>query len=450
MGVRFLLPATGMDGGSSRSTVTTEQIGHRGTSLTVSLRKVRVEVVQGPDRGIFADLGDGPFIIGRAPECQLVLSDASVSWMHVELALDVAGVQVRNLGSSNGVQVGAAMVEEARIETGTCILLGRTVISLIATEQEAEMPFAPVQRFGGLVGRSLAMKMVFGRLQKFADAESPVLIEGPTGTGKELAARALHDTSLRASGPFEIIDCGAIPRHLMEAELFGVVKGAYTGADVSRQGMFERASGGTVVLDEIAELPIELQPKLLGVLERGILRRLGDSKPRRVSVRVVATTNRVLAREVQAGRFRQDLYFRLTVLRVAIPALRDRREDIPLLLEQFLEGAPPLPQAWLRVLEGHDWQGNVRELRNLVEQARAQRAADGTPLLDLHAALGGGAAAALPSLAEARQSFEKDYLRALLTRSGNNIRKAAAAAGLTRQGLYGLLARNGLRGSSEE
>jgi two-component system, NtrC family, response regulator GlrR len=237
----------------------------------------------------------------------------------------------------------------------------------------------------------------------------------------------------------------------MESELFGVVKGAYTGADVARQGLFERASGGTVVLDEIGELPMELQPKLLGVLERGVVRRVGDSKSRPVSVRVVATTNRVLAREVQAGRFRQDLYFRLTVLRVAIPALRDRREDIPLLLEQFLQGAPPLPQAWLRVLEEHDWQGNVRELRNLVEQARAQRAPDGTPLIDLHVALGGGAnAPALPSLAEARQSFEKDYLRALLTRSGNNIRKAAAAAGLTRQGLYGLLARNGLRGSNED
>ncbi|MDB4970115.1 MAG: Sigma-54 dependent transcriptional regulator [Myxococcales bacterium] len=439
-----------MDGGRSRSMDTTEQLGHRGTPLTVSLRKVRVEVVQGPDRGAFADLGDAPLLIGRAPECQLLLTDTSVSWMHVELSLDVAGVQLRNLGSSNGVQVGAALVEEARVEPGTCILLGRTVISLTATEAEAEMPFAPVQRFGGLCGRSLAMKMVFGRLQKFAGSEAPVLIEGPTGTGKELAARALHDASTRASGPFEIIDCGAIPRHLMEAELFGVVKGAYTGADVTREGLFERASNGTVVLDEIAELPIELQPKLLGVLERGILRRLGDSKPRKVSVRVVATTNRVLAREVQAGRFRQDLYFRLTVLRVAIPALRDRREDIPLLLEQFLEGAAPLPPAWMRVLEEHDWQGNVRELRNLVEQARAQRAADGTPLIDLHTALSGGAVAALPPIAEARMSFEKDYLRALLTRSGNNIRKAAAAAGLTRQGLYGLLARNGLRGSSED
>jgi DNA-binding NtrC family response regulator len=233
----------------------------------------------------------------------------------------------------------------------------------------------------------------------------------------------------------------------MVAELFGVVKGAYTGADATRPGLFERADGGTVVLDEIAELPLELQPKLLGVLERGQLRRLGESTTRKVSVRVVATTNRVLAREVQSGRFRQDLYFRLGVLRLQIPALRERREDIPLLVEEFLAGAPPLPPAWLRVLEEHDWPGNVRELRNVVERACAQRAADGTPALDLGEALGGNAK--LPSLASARQSFEREYLKALLARAGNNIRRAAELAGVTRQGLYGLLSRNGLRGGEE-
>jgi DNA-binding NtrC family response regulator len=438
-----------MNAASERHEIPTETLGADSAKpLTVNLRKVRVEVVQGPDRGAVFELGDKPLLVGRAPACGLVLTDGSVSWMHAELSLVLGGVQIRNLGSRNGVQVGAALVEDARVDPGSCILIGRTVLSLAATEAEAELPYAPVPRFGGLQGRSLAMKMVFGKLQSFAAADSPVLIEGPTGTGKEVAARALHDHSIRKDGPFEIIDCGAIPRHLMEAELFGVARGAYTGADSTRPGIFERAAGGTVVLDEIAELPIELQPKLLGVIERGKMRRLGESHARTISARVVATTNRVLAREVQAGRFRQDLYFRLTVLRVAIPPLKERREDIPLLVNQFLEGAAPLPAAWLKVLEEHDWPGNVRELRNVVERARAQKSADGTPMLDLVEAFGGGAK--LPSLQSARSTFEKEYLRALLTRTNHNIRRAAELAGLTRQGLYGLLSRNGLRGNEEE
>jgi DNA-binding NtrC family response regulator len=298
-------------------------------------------------------------------------------------------------------------------------------------------------RFGALTGRSLAMKIVFGRLAKFAEADAPVLIEGATGTGKELAARALHEHSARRDAPLEIVDCGAIPRHLMEAELFGVTRGAFTGAEVTRPGIFERADGGTVVLDEVAELSLELQPKLLGVIERGQARRLGDGRVRKISTRVIATTNRTLAREVQAGRFRQDLYFRLTVLRVLLPPLSERKDDIPLLVEDFLGGAPALPAAWMRMLEEHDWPGNVRELRNVVERARAQHSADGPPALELADQL--GRSDVLPSLQAARQKFEKEYLRALLASTGNNIRRAAEHAGVSRQGLYGLLQRNGLR-----
>ena len=434
------------DASASAGLVTTEQVSGGGRSpLTVNLKKVRVEVVQGPDAGASAELSERHVIIGRAPECDLVLSDSTVSHMHLELALVVNGVQVRNLGSRNGVQVGAAQIEEAVIDASTCILVGRTVLRLSPMEAETRLPFAPVQRVGALIGRSLKMKMVFGLVQTYAQSDAPVLIEGATGTGKELAARAIHELSKRSTGPYEIVDCGAIPENLMEAELFGVARGAFTGADVAREGLFERASGGTVVLDEIGELPLALQPKLLGVLQRGQVRRLGETNPRSVQVRVVATTNRVLAREVQAGHFRQDLYFRLSVLRLTIPALRDRLEDIPLLVEDLLGKQNPFPAAWLRVLEQYDWPGNVRELRNVLERAKSQAPdADGLHLLVE------GDGPNIDPLDTARREFERGYLRALLQKTGHNIRRAARLAGLTRQGLYGLLQRNGMRPTGNE
>jgi DNA-binding NtrC family response regulator len=428
------------------SLATTEQISG-GLPLSVPLQKIRVTVTEGPDRGRVLELGDRHQLIGRSEACDLQLTDPTVSSMHLEIALAEDGVLVRNLGSRNGVQVGVARVEEAVVEVPTAILLGRTVLGLQPTDDQTLRPLAAVQRIGGLVGRSLKMKLVFGLIQQFAGSEATVLIEGATGTGKELAARAIHDRSPRASGPYEIIDCGAIPAHLMEAELFGCARGAYTGADTARAGVFERASGGTVVLDEVGELPLELQPKLLGVIERGVVKRLGEQQPRKVSVRVIATTNRVLAREVQAQRFRQDLYFRLTVLRLALPPLRDRREDVSLLAADILGSSFPLPAAWMRVLERHDWPGNVRELRNVLERARARAGQrPGDVALDL--SLDDGRP--LDALEDARRTFEREYLTTLLHRAGDNVRRAAKLAGITRQGLYALLARHGLRNGASE
>jgi DNA-binding NtrC family response regulator len=427
----------------SQGLATTEQVG----AHEIPVRKVRVSVSEGPDRGRLLELGDRHLLIGRSEACDLKLVDPTVSGMHLELALTENGVLVRNLGSRNGVQVGVARVEEAVVEVPTSILIGRTVLRLHPSDDETLRPFAAVQRLGGLSGRSFKMKMVFGLIQQFAASDATVLVEGATGTGKELAARAIHDLSPRKSKPYEIVDCGAIPSHLMEAELFGCVRGAYTGAVESRPGVFERADGGTVVLDEIGELPLDLQPKLLGVIERGQLRRLGDQQTRKVSVRVIATTNRVLAREVQASRFRQDLYFRLTVLRLAIPPLRDRREDVALLAREILGESFELPAAWVRVLEQHEWPGNVRELRNVLERSRARaQARPGDVELELQPDGGD----AIDPIDNARKAFERDYLKRLLGQSGHNVRRAARLAGLTRQGLYALLARHGIKAADED
>jgi transcriptional regulator with PAS, ATPase and Fis domain len=427
---------------ASSGLLTTEQVGSDpGAPLTLDLKKVRVEVVQGPDRGAQIELGARHVIVGRSPVCDLVLSDTTVSGMHLELALAINGVLVRNLGSRNGVQVGSTAVVEAVVDAATSLVLGRTVLKLEPMLEGTSMPFAAVQRIGGLVGRSLKMKVIFGLIQQCAGTEAPVLIEGATGTGKELAARAIHDLSARAGAPYEIVDCGAIPEHLIEAELFGAAKGADAAAREGRAGVFERAGDGTVVLDEVGALPTALQPKLLALLERGQLRRLGETSTRRVPVRVLATTNRVLAREVRAGRFRPDLYFRLTALRLTIPSLRERKEDIPLLVAELL-GTRACPPAWLRELEEHDWPGNVRELRNVLERARAQ-VETGGPLGSIQHLLDNGPS--IDPLDIARRQFERDYLRTLLAKAGHNVRRAAQLAGMTRQGLYGLLARNGIR-----
>ncbi|HJZ88108.1 MAG TPA: sigma 54-interacting transcriptional regulator [Polyangia bacterium] len=412
------------------------------TPLTLRLNKVRAEVIQGPDRGASVEVGARRVVIGRSSGCDLVLTDQTVSAMHVELALEPNGVLVRNLGSRNGVHAGSTRIEEGVVDLGTPLLLGRSVLRMQPMEEQAEVPFAPVRRTGSLVGASLKMKIVFGLLRQYAAADAPVLIEGETGTGKELAAHAIHDLSPHAQGPYEVVDCGAIPERLVDAELFGACKGGYPGVDEPRPGVFERASGGTVVLDEIGELPVAVQQKLLGLLERGQVRRVGEDFARKVSVRVIATTNRVLAREVQAGRFRQDLFFRLTVLRLTIPPLRDRKEDIPLLVDEILGARHGFPAQWLHALTDHSWPGNVRELRNALVRAQAHARRHGTEApIDL---LVGGEGPVVEDMETARRRFERDYLKSLLTKSGHNVARAARLAGMTRQGLYRLLHRHGL------
>jgi DNA-binding NtrC family response regulator len=311
----------------------------------------------------------------------------------------------------------------------------------------AEIGLYPEGRFGRLIGDSAAMRAVFSRLARIAGRDATLLLEGESGTGKELAAEAVHEASARSGGPFVVVDCGSIPRALLEAELFGHERGAYTGANRARLGAFVHADGGTIFLDEVGELDIELQPRLLGVLERREVKPIGSSQPIPVNVRIIAATNRDLRREVNRGVFREDLYYRLAVACVRLPALRERSDDIPALVRSFLEQqgvtAPP-EEAILQRLIRRSWPGNVRELRNAVEQI----VAFGIEEVSLDEAPEQPAPIDVPfKIAKARlvEGFERNYLVSVLAQYKGNITASANAAELDRVHFLRLLDRYGLR-----
>jgi len=337
-------------------------------------RQAVVAAVSGPDAGTSCTLSGKPIRVGTAPDNDLVLTDSHVSRHHAEFRVHDQGYSVRDLGSTNGTIYRGARIHEAVIGPASEVRLGTTVLRLQPGEQTSE-PVQGQHSFEGLVGRSSAMQEVYGLLSAVAPTDATVLVEGETGTGKELVAEAIHRHSPRAQASFCIVDCGAMPDNLIESELFGHEKGAFTGAVKAREGVFERARGGTVFLDEIGELPTQLQTRLLRVLDRRQVKRVGGNIHRRVDVRLVAATNRDLATEVQAGRFRQDLFYRLAVVRIAVPPLRHRGDDIALLARHFLWQAgcadphALLTPEMLRLLQSRRWNGNVRELRNAIEEA---------------------------------------------------------------------------------
>jgi DNA-binding NtrC family response regulator len=296
------------------------------------------------------------------------------------------------------------------------------------------------------------MREVYAVLERATPTDTTILLEGETGTGKGLAAASVHKVSPRRDGPFVVVDCGAIPANLLESELFGHEKGAFTGADARRIGAFEDASGGTIFLDEIGELPLDLQPKLLRVLESRELRRVGGNRTIPVDVRVVAATNRDLRAEVNAGRFRSDLYFRLAVVKVRLPSVRERPEDIPGLVEEFLRAMAPPAEAAARLrgaefladLVRHPWPGNVRELRNHLERCLVFQDAGRLPEPE-HAAPAPGSSPYADARRRALDEWERSYLDGLLRRFPGKVAQAAAAAGLDRAYLYKLLRKHGLK-----
>ncbi len=329
----------------------------------------------------------------------------------------------------------------------------------------ARLAAAPGEQdaFHNLVGRSAPMRDVYALLEKAAQVDATVLLLGETGTGKELAARAIHYHSARREHRFVAVNCGALPAELIESELFGHARGAFTGAAVAKAGLFEEARGGTLFLDEVGELPLPAQVKLNRALQEKEIRRVGESTPVKIDVRIVAATHRDLREEVRAGRFREDLFYRLNVIAVTLPPLRDRAEDVPLLAAHFLDKHAralrrPLlgfePEALVR-LAGHGWPGNVRELENTVERAVAVASGERIGVADLPpevaaapAAAPMGALAALPyrdAVAGARDRVTREYLVALLTEFEGNVTRAAERAGLERESLHRLLRKHGLR-----
>jgi DNA-binding NtrC family response regulator len=423
---------------------------------------VRTSVVAGPSRGATA-VGK-KITLGRSRIADVAIADFTVSEFHVEIEAHEEGIEVRDLDSWNGTYFEGARIQRAVVPRGATLTLGESAVRVdVATEQQ---PASPVRdSFRSLLGKSTAMRELFALLERLAATDLAVFIEGPTGSGKELVARALHDDSARAPEPFVVLDCAALPANLAESVLFGHTTGAFTGAVEPRIGVFEAANGGTVFLDEVGDLPLDLQPKLLRVLENRQVTRLGENKVRSISVRVLSATWRDLRRMVNQGLFRDDLYYRLAQTRLVLPSLVERREDIELLAADFLRRLPrdaacarAISREALAELGKRDYPGNVRELKNIVE--RAAYMCDGQVIRPQDLAFErmlerrreieppDDASDEVPEFKGAKRTavddFEHDYLQRLMVRTDGNIAMAAARAGIERHYLRSLLKKHGL------
>ncbi len=421
----------------------------------VKVPQVTLVVVEGPSRGRSARVTGSTLRIGSSEACGLHIEDRRVSRVHCEVAVSADAVGVRDLGSTNGTFVNGVRVRDADLAAGSVLRVGDSSVRVDVDPAPASVPISPHDSFGELLGSSVAMRMLYAVLERAAPTDTTVLLLGETGTGKDVAARSIHAASARKDGPLVPVDCGAIPENLIESELFGHVRGAFTGAVASRKGAFEEASGGTLFLDEIGEMPVSLQPKLLRAIETRTIRRVGETTPRPIDVRIVAATNRPLARAVNEGTFREDLYYRLAVIEATLPPLRARREDVPALAAAFhrrLAGADAtLPAAYLASLAAKAWPGNVRELRNAIERdvTLGATGAPGEPALQ--EPLPAGVASLVPlhlPLKDARaawnRAFESIYARAMLDKTGGNLTRAAELAGVSRRFMQRMLARLGM------
>ncbi|MCB9558305.1 MAG: sigma 54-interacting transcriptional regulator [Deltaproteobacteria bacterium] len=401
-------------------------------------------IITRPDGNRQEHVVDLPHVrIGSAPNNDICVQDPSVSRFHCELRHSPEGFVLRDLGSTNGTVVAGMRVREALIQDEVTVQLGRTALRFIPGEEETQINPSKDVKFGALVGRSTQMREIFGVLAKIGATDLTVTLQGETGTGKDLVARAIHDHSPRKNGPFIVFDAGAVASNLIESELFGHEKGAFTGATEQRQGAFELADGGTLFIDEIGELALELQPKLLRALEQREIQRVGGSRRIPVDVRVVCATNRSLLDEVKKGRFRDDVYYRISVVVLALPALRERREDIELLVKSFLDnGDPPMSigNDAISVLQNYDWPGNVRELRNVIEAACAmcnETILHAKDLIFAHDRdINANRDGAMSLAGKTLESIEQAAIAQTLAHCGGNRSAAARALGIAPSTLY--------------
>ncbi|RZO65756.1 MAG: FHA domain-containing protein [Sandaracinaceae bacterium] len=439
-----------------------------GRPTTITLRRCKLALKRGDSLKEYTYEQD-VVSIGAMEDNDLVIDDETVSRNHCKIIREGDQYIIQDGGSTNGTFVNRVRIREAFLHENCTLSCGKTDIKFQPVDEKLHIVPSDRERYGEIIGRDRTMREIYAILEKIAPTDTTVVIEGETGTGKEVVARTIHQQSRRRDGPFIVFDCGAVPENLIESELFGHEKGSFTGATATRQGVFELAHGGTVFLDELGELQLDLQPKLLRVLEQREVKRVGGAKPLKVDVRVVAATNRDLEEEVREGRFREDLFYRLSVVRLMLPPLRDRREDIELLARHFLAGGrfnrdalggkrvTDFSSDVLQRMQQYGWPGNVRELHNVVERAVSFAEADVVEVDDLpdhiaHPRDGSPISSeqtnpsielpAVPvdqmgTFKDAKEqwvsTFEADYILALLRKNEGNISHAAREADIDRK-----------------
>ncbi len=437
----------------------TRLIGHL-DPLELSVQSYRLVMTRGPETGRTWEISAGDTRVGKGQDNDVIIVDATVSRNHFTLAQKPEGYLLKDVGSTNGTFLENARVVEAYVHPGMEIRAGEVVLRLQPVNEGVSIPPSGKETFGSLLGSSAPMRKIFALLERVAPTDATILLLGETGTGKGAVSRAIHDNSLRAEKPFVTIDCGAISRTLIESELFGHEKGAFTGATHQRRGALEMCKGGTLFIDELDDLPLDVQPKLLRALDEREIIRVGSNKPLKLDLRVVAASKKDLRVEVAEGRFREDLFYRLSIVTIPLPPLRDRMEDLPRLAENFLEEKgswESLPRSFRERLVSHHFPGNVRELRNMIERASYLEGFDSLDLSAFPTELPGEGTANTEFKLTADymkpfkvakealiQRFEREYIKRLLGRSSNKIARAAREAKIDRKYLYMLLSKHNI------